>query len=121
MVKQIFVAFILGICVSLATYAAIIRIANADNRSIHAEWGYTPPSAPAVSGFKLYQEGVFVCSTNIGTASSMDCNVTITKLTTSFTLTATFVDGTESPQSAPYAFTLPAGSKLPQNFKITIN
>ena len=29
-------------------------------RSIHVEWGYTPPSEPAVTGFRLYQEGVAV-------------------------------------------------------------
>ena len=33
--------------------------ANAIDKSINVEWGYTPPSAPAVTGFKLYQEGTF--------------------------------------------------------------
>ncbi|MBV5329493.1 MAG: PKD domain-containing protein [Chlorobium sp.] len=72
--------------------------------SIHVEWGYTPPSAPAVTGFKLYQEGVLACQTQDYTATAMDCEVTLTAATTNFTLTATFSDSTESPQSAPFAF-----------------
>ena len=34
--------------------------AMATPRSIHVEWGYTPPSEPAVTGFRLYQEGAAV-------------------------------------------------------------
>ena len=78
----------------------------ATTQSIHVEWGYTPPSEPAVTGYKLYQEGVFVCETDAPTATAMDCTVTLTTATTNFTLTATFSDGTESPHSAPFAFTL---------------
>lgn len=78
----------------------------ATTQSIHVEWGYTPPSEPAVTGYKLYQEGVFVCSkTDDPTATAMDCTVTLATATTNFTLTATFNDGTESPHSAPFAFT----------------
>jgi len=72
--------------------------------SIHVTWGYTPPTAPAVSGFQLYQEGVPVCKTNISTAESMYCNITLVKKVTQFTLTALFVDKTESPHSVPYAY-----------------
>ncbi len=73
-------------------------------QSIHVEWGYTPPSEPTVTGYKLYQEGVAVCSTQDPNATAMDCNVTLTATTTNFTLTATFNDNTESPHSAPFAF-----------------
>ncbi len=74
-------------------------------QSIHVEWGYSPPSEPAVTGFKLYQEGVAVCTSADPNATAMDCNVTLTATTTNFTLTATFNDATESPHSAPFAFT----------------
>ena len=88
--------------------------------SIHIEWGYTPPVDPAVSGFKLYQEGVYACQTTNANARDMDCNVTITKPTTDYTLTAAFIDGTESPHSSPFAFTptVPTGVPAPQIFKI---
>lgn len=77
-------------------------------QSIHVEWGYTPPSAPAVTGFKLYQEGVHVCQWPGAMVTSGDCDAPITKVSTGFTLTATFGDGTESPHSAVFMFTLPA-------------
>ena len=72
--------------------------------SIHVEWGYTPPSTPAVTGFKLYQEGVSTCQTQDPNATAMDCQVTLSAATTNFTLTAIFSDATESPQSSPFAF-----------------
>jgi len=78
--------------------------ASAAAESIHIEWGYTPPSEPAVTGFVLYQEGTAVCLTQNPDATSMDCEVTLTEATTNFTLTATFSDGTESPHSQPFAF-----------------
>lgn len=78
----------------------------ATTKSIHVEWGYTPPSKPSVTGFKLYQEGVFACKTTIPTATGMDCTVSLVANTTNFTLTATFNDGTESPHSSPFPFSL---------------
>lgn len=79
--------------------------ASAATQSIHVEWGYTPPSEPAVTGFKLYQEGVSACQVQDPNATAMDCEVTLTAATTNFTLTASFSDSTESPHSAPFAFT----------------
>ena len=82
----------------------VVSTAYAQSQSIHVEWGYTPPSQPRVSGFKLYQEGVFACQADDPKATAMDCTVAMTSTPTNFTLTATFVDGTESPHSAPFAF-----------------
>jgi len=79
--------------------------------SIHIEWGYTPPSEPAVVGFNLYQEGVLACHTREASATAMDCQVTLSAATTSFTLTAAFSDDTESPHSAPFLFTTPSEPK----------
>jgi len=91
--------------VTLICFLPILASA-ATTRSIHVEWGYTPPSKPAVTGFKLYQEGVFACKTTIPTATGMDCTVSLIADTTNFTLTATFNDGTESPHSSPFPFTI---------------
>ena len=93
------------LCCLLPTFAAA-----ATTRSIHVEWGYTPPSTPAVTGFKLYQEGANVCQTQEPSATAMDCTVTLTADTTNFTLTATFSDGTESPHSSPFPLTSAADS-----------
>jgi PKD repeat protein len=90
----------------LPTFAAA-----ATTQSIHVEWGYTPPSEPAVIGFKLYQEGAFACQVQNSDATSMDCQVTLSAATTNFTLTAAFSDGTESPHSAPFTFATPTASE----------
>ncbi|MBV5347807.1 hypothetical protein JZU46_06300 [bacterium] len=95
------------ICISLYVLLLVIisNDSSAADKSIHIEWGYTPPSSPAVIGFKLYQEGVPVCQVILSTSSAMDCFVSLTKKTTNFTLTALFSDATESPQSAQFPFT----------------
>lgn len=84
----------------------VVAAATSSSRSIHVEWGYTPPSEPQVAGYRLYQERVQACQTTVATATAMDCTVTLVKAVTNFTLTATFADGTESPHSAPFAFSL---------------
>lgn len=71
----------------------VLAAATSSSRSIHVEWGYTPPSEPQVSGFRLYQEGVQACQTASATATGMDCTVTLVGEVTNFTLTATFADG----------------------------
>lgn len=78
--------------------------AMATPRSIHVEWGYTPPTKPAVTGFRLYQEGVAVHDWAGPYVCDGDATVDLTATITNFTLTATFSDGTESPHSAPFAF-----------------
>lgn len=89
-------------------------------RSIHIEWGYTPPSAPAVTGFNLYQEGVPSCKWQGSDLTAADCDVTLTKQLTTFTLTAAFADGTESPHSAPFNFNDPDFGTIPSPKLISI-
>ena len=67
-----------------------------------------------MTGYKLYQEGVFACETHEPTATSMDCAVTLATATTNFTLTATFNDGTESPHSIPFAFSTIDNTTTPE-------
>ncbi|MCL1980555.1 MAG: hypothetical protein FWG62_05725, partial [Proteobacteria bacterium] len=93
-------------------------------QTIHIEWGYTPPSSPALTGFKLYMEGVFVCETKDPAATAMDCTVSLPQDTTNFTLTATFADNTESPHSQPFVFTaadIPTGPQPPPQLETTGN
>ena len=82
------------------------------SRDLRAEWDYTPPVEPVCTGFRLYQQGRAepICSFAGGDTRAGDCAATIDRRTTPFTLTATFADNTESPHSAPFAFTdqLPA-------------
>ena len=91
--------------VAVMTLSALIASsAYGWERSIHIEWQYTPPSEPAVTGFKLYQEGKEACTFLGGDVREGDCNVSLSQTNTSFTLLATFSDGTTSPHSAPFNF-----------------
>ena len=84
-----------------------LALAAVDKR-VHVEWGYTPPTSPTVSGFQLYQEGIksAPCYFPGASTTSGSCTVSLSKVTTDFTITATFVDGSESPHSAPFALTV---------------
>lgn len=85
--------------------------------SIHIEWGYTPPIEPKVTGFTLYQTGSKVCFFPGDTVSSGDCSVTLISKNTDFTLTANFSDGTESPHSAPFTFSVDV---VPTKIQVTV-
>ena len=86
-----------------------LSFAATTTHTINATWSaYVAPSGYTVSGFKLYQEGVQACQTTNAAATSLDCIVSLNSDTANFTLTATFSDGTESPQSTPFVFTRPA-------------
>lgn len=91
---------LLALCLLFST----VEVSSAGSRSIHVEWGYTPPTEPAVTGFRLYQEGTAVCVFEGANTSEGDCTVDLTSQITIFTLTAMFSDDTESPHSAPFLF-----------------
>lgn len=115
-----YLLFVAGLSFALACLLGLVWIGAAGaaepavgwSRSLRVEWGYTPPVEPAVTGFRLYQQGRAepICTFAGGELRAGDCSATIDRRTTPFTLTATFADGTESPHSAPFAFTdaLPA-------------
>ena len=71
-------------------------------RNLTVEWGYEPPSDMSYTGFKLYQEGVAVCTWGTAIVRIGSCDAVLTKKSTTFTLTATFADGQESLHSDPY-------------------
>ena len=86
--------------------------------SIHVDWGYTPPTAPPVTGYVLYQEGLKVCTFPGAGTMAADCVVTLTKESTSFTMTAAFSDNSESPHSSPYVFTTTLINKEPIQMRV---
>jgi len=91
--------------IGLLIWAFLLVIAHPVlGASIHVEWGYEPQEAYPITGFKLYQEWEPVCQTIDPTKRAMDCYVTLPASIISYTLTATYVDGTESPHSNQYLF-----------------
>lgn len=111
--------FVLLLVLFFGATPGLAAAATSSSRSIHVEWGYTPPSEPQVTGFRLYQEGVQACQTTSATATAMDCTVTLVKAVTNFTLTATFADNSESPHSAPFAFSPDDGTAPSQTVATT--
>ena len=103
--KQVILRTILVLfcCIPSLSFAATTT------HTIHAAWSaYTAPSGYTLTGFKLYQEGVQACQTTNTAATSLDCTVSLSTDSTSFTLTATFSNGTESSHSTPFAFIRPS-------------
>ena len=101
------------ICLNLFT-ALIFSNAYAAYQSIQVEWtSYTSPETLTVAGFNLYQEGVRACMFDGANTTSAVCTVDIKAEKTNFTLTARFVDGSESPHSAPYLFSLSNTPTIP--------
>lgn len=110
MKKLILLLLSLGAFLPGPTFAAV------SSYDIRIEWRYDfqPVSGKVLSGYKLYKEGIEVCSTTTATDTAMDCILESEPGTYSFTLTAVTLDGTESPASDPYTFILAAqGPTLP--------
>jgi len=70
--------------------------------SISASWSFTPPTNKKLAGFRLYKNGERVCVLSNPSKRTLDCQVKVKPSILSFTLTAYFSDGRESPHSAPF-------------------
>jgi hypothetical protein len=68
------------------------------------EWGFTPPTAPAVTAYRLYKNKVKVVDFPGATTTQGEVKDGAIVYGDSFTLTALFSDGTESPESSPYVW-----------------
>ncbi len=76
--------------------------------NLYIEWNYDTYSATGniVAGYNLYKEGTKICAINNPAATNMTCSFDSGEGTFDFTLTTYFTDASESPHSAPYAYTL---------------
>jgi len=71
--------------------------------SFTVEWGYTPPSSPPVISYCLYKSGTLITTFEGASTTKGVVDEVITN-GDSFTLTAKFNDGTESPHSSPFVY-----------------
>lgn len=88
----------------LLSLSPLCNYAAADQRSVLVEFSYTAVPEFKVVGYKLYQEGTPVCTTEEPTATTMDCDILIEKNATDFTLAAMLSNDQESPHSPVYTF-----------------
>jgi PKD repeat protein len=101
---RIMIRSLIALILCLPTFASA-----ATTQSITAQWSkYTAPSGYTLAGYRLYQEGQLACQTSSSTATSLGCQVSMSTTSASFTLTAAFANGTESPHSSPFTFTAPS-------------
>ena len=75
---------------------------------VHLDWDYEDQlvEGESLAGFRLYKEGVLVFQVDNPAARSVDCRFESEEGTFTFTLTAFYSGGTETPHSSPYTFTL---------------
>ena len=81
----------------------LLLASNAWSASYTIEWGFTPPSSPAVTGFKVYKNNTALTTF---TGSSITSGTFTDTLVVGdiFELTALFDDATESAKSAQYVW-----------------
>lgn len=83
-------------------------LAGAEERTLVIEYAYTPPELEAeqLKGFKLYQDNVEVCETDVIDIQEFECSFETAPGTYSYTMAATFEDGSLSPSSPSFMFTI---------------
>lgn len=116
MKRLVFAACLLAVVLCAAGSAPLAQPVQ-----ITVEWGYTPPTEPAVVGFRLYQL-IGETPTPVhdwlgGNLRQGGCTVDISAEEEVFTLTALFSDGTESPHSHPCSYFL---ALLPQPLRFVL-
>ena len=60
-----------------------------------------------ISGFRLYKEGKLICEVKDPKSKNIVCDFTSPGGSFLFTMTTYFKDGSESPHSEPFLYTLP--------------
>jgi len=90
---------------------------SAEMHTLEVEFSFIVPDdlAQQLLGYRLYQEGVQVCQTDDPSISKIDCEFLTEEGTFDFTLTAYYANGTESPQSPSFPFTITAIADTPSN------
>lgn len=88
---------------------------GAEIRTIEVQFAFTAPADQAAQllGYKLYKNGVQICETPDASASSMTCDFSTDAGTYSFALKAYYGDGTESPASPEFLYTIEPTTTFP--------
>ncbi len=81
---------------------------TAEMRTLEIEFSFVAPyfTDKLLAGYKLYKEEVQVCETSDPAATGITCDILSEDGTFSFTLTGYYSDGSESPPSEPFLFTI---------------
>jgi len=79
-----------------------------ETHTLDIEFAFSDPGNPEAQlmGYRLYKEGLQVCETNDPGATGITCDLFTEDGTFDFTLTAFYGDGTESPPSSAFPYTI---------------
>lgn len=77
-------------------------------RTLEIEFAFTSPDIldTQLLGYRLYKEGQQACETSDPIVSTISCDILSEDGTFNFSLTAYYANGTESPQSPSFSFTI---------------
>jgi len=83
--------------------------------TLEVEFAFTAPNTAEqqLLGYRLYQQGAKVCETNTPGVSTITCDIPTVAGTFDFTLAAYYSNGTESPHSPSFPFTIGSTSSDP--------
>lgn len=113
--KNTFIKLSILICIGLISCGLASSVAASQIRTLEIAFGFTPPLdlEPLVTGYKLHQQGTEVCSvgtaeitTSDSTTAIFRCSFNTEDGTFDFTLSATYADGSFSPLSGPFSYTI---------------
>ena len=92
------------LCLSpMITQAAVTK-------TLEVEFAFNDPGTQQLVGYRLYKEGTKVCQTTNPSASKITCNISTNTGTYNFALTAYYANGSESPSSPSFPFTISCDS-----------
>ncbi len=88
---------------------------SAEMRAVDIEFSYSVPDhlAKQLVGYKLYKENVEVCATKDPSSSKISCQFPSETGSFNFSLKAYYTNGTESPPSPSFAYTIAAVTETP--------
>jgi PKD repeat protein len=118
--KYYFTAFCaLSLCllVTANVYAAV----NQYDIQVDYSFDTGAVSGKEVSGYRLYKEADQVCDAELTELQSFTCKVTGESGDYNFFLSALYRDGTESPKSSAFTFTIPEITSVPVAPSISLN
>ena len=90
------------LCLSpMMTQAAVTK-------TLEVSFAFNDPGTQQLVGYRLYKEGTKVCQTTNPSASKITCDISTNTGTYNFALTAYYANGSESPSSPSFPFTITA-------------
>ena len=75
-------------------------------KTLEVAFAFSDPGSQTLVGYKLYKDSTKVCQTTDPSATKISCSLTTDPGTFNFSLTAYYANGSESPSSPSFPFTI---------------